>query len=98
QRVAPLLARRGAMQVTARVTVTPANLDLRTTLDELLGLGFYSVGFSPMLASPTGSGEMDFESLKAMLDQMISCGEEFERRVLRGERYAFANLMTALGE
>ena len=97
-RLGPLLARRGAMQVTARVTVTPCNPDLRETLDELLGLGFFSVGFSPMLASPTGSGEMDDGSLETMLDRMIACGEEFERRVLRGESYAFANLMTALRE
>lgn len=83
-RLGPLLARRGAMQVTARVTVTPCNPDLRETLDELLGLGFFSVGFSPMLASPTGSGEMDDGSLETMLDRMIACGEEFERRVLRG--------------
>ncbi len=97
-RAAPLLARKGAMQVTARVTVTPQNLDLRTTLDELLEAGFYSVGFSPMLASPTGAGEMSREALDAMLAAMIACGREFERRVLRGEVYAFANLMTALSE
>jgi uncharacterized protein len=98
RRVAPLLARRGAMQVTARVTVTPDYLDLPTILDELLGLGFYSVGFSPMMASPAAAGEMDAASLDAMLGQMIACGKEFERRFLRGEPYAFANLMTALGE
>src|SRR5207249_1484941 len=36
--------------------------------------------------------------LEAILRSMIACGEEFERRVLRGEPYAFANLMTALRE
>ena len=97
-RIKPLLARRGAMQVTARVTVTPDNLDLVQTLDELLGLGFYSVGFSPMLASATGIGEMESVALDAMLDAMIDCGSEFERRVISGEPYAFANLMTALRE
>lgn len=98
KRLEPLLARRGAMQVTARVTVTPKNLDLRQTLDELLALGFYTVGFSPMLASPAGSGEMDAGSLDAMLHGMIACGAEFERRALLGQPYAFANLMTALRE
>ena len=98
RRLQPLLASQGAMQVTARVTVTPGNLELRETLDELLGLGFYSVGFSPMLASPSGKGEMDLATLDAMLGQMIACGEEFERRVTRGQPYAFANLMTALRE
>lgn len=98
QRLGPLLQRQSSMQVTARVTVTPANLDLPETLAELLALGFYSVGFSPMLASPTGSGEMDPAALEAMLDAMTACGREFERRVLAGETYAFANLMTALAE
>jgi uncharacterized protein len=98
RRLEPLLARQSAMQITARVTVTPSNLELRETLDELLSLGFYTVGFSPMLASPSGSGEMDAESLNAMLQGMIACGHEFERRVMRGESYAFANLMTALRE
>ena len=55
-RIAPLLARQRQMQVTARVTVTPRNLALRETLDTFLDAGFYSVGFAPMLASPTGTG------------------------------------------
>lgn len=98
RRLQPLLAKQGSMQVTARVTVTPDNLELRETLDELLELGFYSVGFSPMLASPTGSGRMDDSSLKIMLENMIACGHEFEKRVVRGQDYAFSNLMTALRE
>jgi len=98
RRLKPLLAKQVAMQATARVTVTPENLDLRETLDELLALGFYSVGFSPMLASPTGAGQMQGASLATMLENMVSCGHKFERRVLRGETYAFANLMTALQE
>jgi uncharacterized protein len=96
--VRPLLARQQRMQVSARVTVTPKNLRLRETLDELLGLGFHSVGFSPMLHAPSGREEMRTGSLREMLRQMIECGEEFERRTLLGERYAFANLATALQE
>jgi uncharacterized protein len=95
---APLLLLQRRMQVSARVTVTPHNLDLRETLDGLLGLGFHSVGFSPMLASPTGNAEMDEGALSAMLEQMIACGEEFERRLTAGERYAFTNVVNALRE
>ncbi|HLJ89307.1 MAG TPA: radical SAM protein [Candidatus Angelobacter sp.] len=94
----PLLAMQRRMQVSARVTVTPKNLRLRQTLDELLSLGFHSVGFSPMLHAPSGRDEMHAASLRDMLDQMIECGEEFERRTVRGERYAFANLATAIQE
>jgi uncharacterized protein len=98
QRVGPLLAMQKRMQVTARVTVTPRNLDLRDTLDHFVAAGFHSVGFSPMLASPNGSGEMSAPDLEVMLDGMIACGREFERRTLAGERYPFANMVNALKE
>lgn len=94
--VRPLLAMQRRMQVSARVTVTPGNLRLRETLDELLSLGFHSVGFSPMLHAPSGNEEMNQSALTEMLDQMIDCGEEFMRRTVLGERYAFANLLTAV--
>ena len=97
-RVAPLLARQRRMQVSARVTVTPRNLELRRTLDEFLAAEFHSVGFSPMLSAPNGNGEMQSADLETMLGEMINCGHEFERRSLAGERYAFANLVNALRE
>ncbi|HYM60540.1 MAG TPA: radical SAM protein [Thermoanaerobaculia bacterium] len=95
---APLLAMQRQMQVSARVTVTPRNLALRETLDSLLALGFHSVGFSPMLASPTGNGEMHDEALGEMLAQMVGCGQELERRIIAGDRYPFANAVNALRE
>lgn len=96
--VAPLLARQRRMQVSARVTVTPSNLNLRETLDAFVALGFHSVGFSPLLSSSSGEGELTREGLERMLDGMVSCGEEFERRLVRGERYPFANAVNALRE
>jgi uncharacterized protein len=97
-RVEPLLATQRRMQVSARVTVTPGNLDVRETLDLFIGLGFHSVGFSPLLRSPTGDGELGTDELRMLLDGMVDCGEEFERRVLAGERYPFANVVNALRE
>lgn len=96
--VRPLLAQQRKMQVAARVTVTPANLRLRETLDQFVAEGFHSVGFSPMLSAPTGQGEMQREDLEVMLGGMIDCGREYERRLLVGERYPFANLANALKE
>ncbi|MEZ4412530.1 MAG: SPASM domain-containing protein [Gemmatimonadales bacterium] len=96
--VAPLLARQRRMQVSARVTVTPRNLDLRPTLDEFVRLGFHSVGFSPMLSSPTGLGEMQHDDLETMLGQMIECGREYERHMAAGRRYPFANMVNAMRE
>jgi uncharacterized protein len=96
--VQPLLNIQRSMQVSARVTVTPRNLNLRSTLDALIELGFYSVGFSPMLASPNGRDQMGADELDSLLREMVDCGREFERRFAAGERYPFANLATALGE
>src|SRR5262249_28295629 len=53
-RARPLLERQRHMQVSARVTVTPHNLDLRAALDTFAALGFHGVGFSPMLHAPSG--------------------------------------------
>lgn len=96
--VEPLLALQKNMQVSARVTVTPVNLHLMETLDELIRLGFHSVGFSPMLSSPGGNDEMDSVSLQNMLENMIACGQEFEKNLIRGKRYPFSNMSTALKE
>ncbi|HZU88807.1 MAG TPA: radical SAM protein [Stellaceae bacterium] len=98
RRVRPLLARQRRMQVSARVTVTPQNLALRPTLDLLIAEGFHSVGFAPLLSAPAGGGEMQREHLEDMLGQMIECGREFERRIVAGARYPFANMINALRE
>jgi uncharacterized protein len=97
-RVAPLLSMQRRMQVSARVTVTSSNLALRETLDAFLDFGFHSVGFSPLLSAPTGTGEMAAGDLDRMLEGMIECGKEFERRMARRERYAFHNMSTAMQE
>jgi uncharacterized protein len=96
-RVRPLLASQHRMQVSARVTVTPINISLRETLARFLELGFHSVGFSPLLSSRAG-GEMSARDLNPMLSGMVACGEEFERRVVRGERYSFLNMTNAMQE
>jgi len=98
ERIKPLLASQRTMQVSARVTVTPQNLALRETLDTLIDLGFHSVGFSPMLSSPTGRGEMAAVELETMLSEMIACGRVFEEALVAGRRYPFLNLVNALQE
>ena len=97
-RVQLLLRLQRRMQVSARVTVTPQSLDLRKTLDTFIGMGFHSVGFSPMLSSPDGTQEMSSTDLAEMLRQMIACGMEFEERMLRGDRYPFLNMVNAVRE
>ncbi|HEV7990851.1 MAG TPA: radical SAM protein [Gemmatimonadaceae bacterium] len=96
--LAPMFEKQRRMQVTARVTVTPGNLRLRETLDEFVDAGFHTVGFSPLLRSPTGQGELQHADLESMLGEMIDCGREFERRTMAGQRYPFANMVNALRE
>ncbi len=98
KRLSPLLRRQSRMQVSARVTVTPENLNLAETLDDFISAGFHNVGFSPMLSSPNGQGEMQKPDLERMLMAMIECGEVFERKTIAGERYPFANMLNALNE
>jgi len=97
-RVQPLLARQRQMQVSVRATITPENLQLRESLDYFLMQGFHSVGFSPLLRSPTGSGEMAADDLARMLEELVECGAEFERQVVRGVRYPFNNMVNAMRE
>jgi uncharacterized protein len=97
-RVAPLLGRQRRMQISARVTVTPHNIGLLATLEILLGLGFHSVGFSPMLSAPSGRDEMDRDDLAVMLDEMVACAGAYEAALVRGERYGFQNAANAMRE
>lgn len=97
-KITPLLENPGRMQMSARVTVTPLNLGLRDTLDQLIGLGFAVVGFSPMLSSPSSELEMQQGDLETLLNELIDCGERCESRISAGGHYPFANLLDALRE
>lgn len=97
-RIEPLLKRQRQMQVSARVTVTPFNMNLPKTLDLFIGMGFHSVGFSPLLRAANGQAEMGPGDLAEMLEAMIACGLAFEQNVMRGTRYPFMNMQNALRE
>lgn len=98
ERIAPLLEQQRLMQVSARVTVTPFNLNLPHTLDLFIGMGFHSVGFSPLLRASSGQGEMGPDDMAEMLQGMIACGLAFEQNVIQGRRYPFMNMQNALRE
>lgn len=98
ERIQPLLERQRKMQVSARVTVTPHNMNLAATLDDLIAMNFHSVGFSPLLNSGSGKGEMSGEDLEILLQSMIECGLKFEKNVIQGKRYPFLNMINALKE
>ncbi|MBV8409488.1 MAG: SPASM domain-containing protein [Alphaproteobacteria bacterium] len=97
-RLAPLLALQDRVQVFARVSVTPRNLELARILEHLANVGFRSVGFSPVLASPSGADTLHGEDMENLLTQMTACGRDFVDQVIRGVRPVFANLASALIE
>jgi len=98
EKIQPLLKIQKKMQVSARVTVTPENMNLAEALDEFIAMGFHSVGFSPLLKSSNGKKEMSQEDLKQLLSAMIECGLKFEEATLQGKRYPFLNMINALKE
>jgi uncharacterized protein len=83
-------------RVTARVSVTPENLYLRETLDEMIGLGFDGVMFSPVLNSPTGRHQMEQADFAEMLQQMLVCGRNFEHHLMNDRIYPFTNIISTL--
>lgn len=97
-RVRTLLERRDQLQISARVTVTPSNLDLRPALEHFMALGFHTVGFAPMLASPLGHDALEAPDIEVLLHEMIACGRAFEEHVLAGRPYPFSNITSALVE
>ena len=95
ERIAPLFEVKPALNVAARVTVTPKNLSIKETVDGLIGLGFASVGVSPVLRS-SKPVEMSPSDLEVMLEGMKACGNAFREKLAVGEAYPFSNLVTAL--
>ena len=98
QNIRPLLEAQRQMQVAARVTVTPDNMELPATLDAFIEMGFHSVGFSPLLRSGSGTKEMSEKDMQEMLAGMIACGLKFEENVIKKKRYPFLNMVNALKE
>lgn len=98
QRIGPLLERRDRLQLSARVTVTPLNLDVPQVVDDIGALGFASVGVAPMISSPTGKGSLAGEDFATLLDAMTACGDAWFEAVSAGRAHPFANLATVLGE
>lgn len=96
--LAPLGARADRIALSARVTVTPANLDLRETVAALAALGFTSIGVSPLLTAAGGRGVLGADDFPKLLDAMIACGEDWLAATLDGRAHPFANLATALNE
>jgi uncharacterized protein len=64
----------------------------------VLALGFDSAGFAPVIAAPTGSGELKDDALARYTDEMIGCGRHAMSEWLAGRTYRFSNLEAAISE
>jgi uncharacterized protein len=84
--------------LSARATVTPGGGPLMATLDHLIGLGFDSVGFSPVLVSPDPRRAFVAADFTRFRDDMIACGAKAKAAILQRRRYPFSNFETALHE
>jgi uncharacterized protein len=92
-----LMARR-PRQLDARMTVTAATGALIPVLDHALSLGFDAAGFAPVVAAPKPETEIRGDATARFTEAMIECGRHALAKLMRGERYGFANLQTALYE
>jgi uncharacterized protein len=70
--IAPLLRHPGLAQICARATVLPGDLSVTARFDDIIGMGFPEVGFSPLKSAPSGAAFEDahwalyLESLKSL--------------------------------
>lgn len=97
-KIKPLLKMQNKMQVSARITVTSENLNVSSTLKEFIAMGFHSVGLSPLINANNHSNELTKEEQTHLLSEMIDCGLEFEKAVMKSEAFPFLNMINAFKE
>lgn len=95
--IAPLLKDPGTAEIHVRTTVCAGpEIDLAETVRKIAALGFTSIGFSPMLSSPNGVGELDAAGLRDLLNQFQACGRLCEEAAIEGKHFPFSNFHTAM--
>lgn len=92
------LLARPPRELTARMSVTATTGRLQPILDYVLSLGFTSAGFSPVIASPNGQGDLAGETLAAFTEEVISCGRHALAEWIAGRPYHFSNFEAAMSE
>lgn len=98
QRMAAVFKLKDQLSLSARVTVTPDNLNLPQVVADIAELGFESVGVSPMITSPTGHGALKDEQFEQLFEAMSACGDAWMQDTIDGRKHPFANIATVLGE
>ena len=91
--VRPLLADPGTAEISARATLTAADLDLAGRHDDLAAEGFRSIGFAPVRVGEGAFGAADWPR---WLAAAIALAERELQVILQGGDTTFDNLRVAL--
>lgn len=95
RRIGPLLADPGHARISARATVTRADLDLASRFTDIRAIGFRDIGFAPLRVSARGGAFRD-EDWPPYLDEMRRLARSEIAAALAGAPIAFSNLAIAL--
>lgn len=96
--VRPLLDRPGLAHVSARATVISPFCDLAARFQALVALGFTQVGFSPLRASPSGTGALQPLEWPRYLAELSAIAQSEAERARRGRSIRLTNLLVALDQ
>jgi uncharacterized protein len=94
--IAPLLESPGRAKVAARATVVRTDLNIDSRFNDILGLGFHEVGFSPVRSAAGGSAALDGTDWAGYLDAMIALADRQIAGLRFGQPLRLTNLAVAL--
>ena len=93
---APLLADPGLAKVAARATVLRTDMDIQRRFDDIVGLGFREVGFSPLRADKGSGDALQAQDWPRYFEALKKVAEAELRRARAGGGIRLTNLATAL--
>jgi uncharacterized protein len=93
--IAPLLKDSGLAKIAARATVLPRDLDVTARFNDIIGMGFPEVGFSPLKSAPAGA-VFENEHWGLYLESLKSLARLELQRGLKGAPVRLSNFAIAL--
>ncbi len=98
-KIKELLARHRSRPISARVTLTTADVDVLGVYRHLKhDLGFYEVGFAPVTTSPDRLYSIGERGMDKVLDQFTALAQEYLSFALRNQHHGFSNVSDTLAE
>ena len=98
-KIRELIARHNTRPISARVTLTTADVDVLGVYKHLKhDLGFYEVGFAPVTTSPDRLYSIGERGMNNVLAQFCELAQEYLSFALRNEHHGFSNVSDTLSE